>query len=185
MINLPRQARDKHRDNSKRELQVAHAVFAGDRGKLMLPEAVPFQPTPEPAPAPAPAPKRAPAPAPAPAPARALAPAPATGTPSLLNVTPSMQSSPTPVAVRQEVARAVGPDSEGSFSEIVAFMREERCERVLFWTFYIENRSFNLDRLGINMGKVEKRGPFSQGDTGVCDGKTARGDASSVGPRAV
>ena len=73
----------------------------GDRGKLMLPEAVPpSQPSLAPAPAPAPA---------------SAAETPQT---SVLNFTPSMQSSPAP--------RAVGSDSGGSFSEMVAFMREER-----------------------------------------------------------
>jgi hypothetical protein len=42
------------------------------------------------------------------------------------NFAPNMQSSPAPVAVRQEVARAVGSDSAGSFAKMVAFMREER-----------------------------------------------------------
>jgi hypothetical protein len=92
----------------------------GERGKLMLPEAVPFQLTP----APTPALNRAPAPA------LAATGASVVGTPqtSALDFTPSMQSSPTPVAVHQEVARAVGSASAsgGSFSEMVAFMREER-----------------------------------------------------------
>jgi hypothetical protein len=109
----------------------------GERGKLMLPEAVP--PFHEPTPAPAPAPKRAPAaatPAPAPAPAAALVPAPApapaprqvpqTPQPSQLDFTPSVQSAPASVVVRQADGPLASSGSAGSFSEMVSFMREER-----------------------------------------------------------
>ena len=108
----------------------------GDRGKLRVSEAVPPEPTPAPAPAlapaPAPAPALAPAPAPAPVPApsrtAAPAPAPAQHTPQApsLSFTPSVQSSPTQVVMRQDVAQAAISESAGSFSEMVSFMREER-----------------------------------------------------------
>ena len=100
----------------------------GDRGKLMLPEAVtPFR---EPTPAPAPAPKRTPAPAPVPVPAPAPTSQPPPATQQLAaaaarNFSPSMQSLPAQVLVRQEVAPA-SSESAGSFSEMVSFMREER-----------------------------------------------------------
>jgi hypothetical protein len=109
----------------------------GERGKLMLPEAVP--PFHEPTPAPAPAPKRAPTaatPAPAPAAAAALVPAPApapaprqvpqTPQPSQLDFTPSVQSAPASVVVRQADGPLASSGSAGSFSEMVSFMREER-----------------------------------------------------------
>ena len=111
----------------------------GDRGKAKaLSEAVPpaTMRASAPAAAPAPALARAPARAPAPAPASTLAPAPApapapqTPQPSVLSFTPSMQSSPAQVVVRQEVAPAAAVSSEsssaGTFSEMVSFMREER-----------------------------------------------------------
>ena len=90
----------------------------GDRGKLRIPEATP----PEPTPAPAPASSRGPAPAPAPA----SAPVPQTPQPSALHFTPSVQPSPAPMVMQQEVGRLAPSDSASSVSEMVTFVREQR-----------------------------------------------------------
>ena len=119
----------------------------GDRAKLKVPEAVPPEPTLTPAPAPEPArasalvshPKKAPAaasaalasslaPAPTPTPASPSASAPTpTPAPTSTMAAPTEVVGParTPTPQTQFVS-SVGIEAQGSFSEMVIFMRQER-----------------------------------------------------------
>ena len=125
----------------------------GDRGKLMIPEAVtPFR---EPTPAPAPAPTPSPAPAPAPALALALAPAPApapvrapaaVATPSTVqptapsvdtrHFTPAVQQQPAsaggtyPLATQPSSASTGGVGATGSFETMAAFLNRQQDKLV-------------------------------------------------------
>lgn len=109
----------------------------------MLPEAVPpfHEPTPAPAPAPVSVPKKR-APAPAPAPARPAAPADPTQAPtptpipltpqaSGVSLSPSLQSSASPLALRQEPAGSpAAPLSGGSLAALAALLDKQQDKTV-------------------------------------------------------
>jgi hypothetical protein len=101
----------------------------GDRGKVLVSEAVPPAAASRvPAPAPAPAPALTPAPAPAltptPAPAPAPAPAPMTqGAPASISPSLALAAPPQP-----QPQPATSVTTASSFAEVVSFMREEREE---------------------------------------------------------
>jgi hypothetical protein len=112
----------------------------GDRGKLVLSEAVPpsfREPTPAPAPAPTPTPAHAPAPARGPAQASAPTAPTATITSSMTprtdapqqSYTPSMQQHnrmPISTLGTERQGGTTAADVSGSFAQTVTFMREER-----------------------------------------------------------